>query len=84
MNMHINAVRRYAALAGDLKEMSKAEQAQAIADRESFGDDYLPKQGSGWDKAARDLPYSPMAGASVYGGGHPAKPGFPLREQPSG
>jgi hypothetical protein len=39
MNIHINAVRRYAAMAGHLKEASQAEHEQALADRESYGED---------------------------------------------
>jgi hypothetical protein len=38
-------------LVGDLEEPSQAEHEQALSDRMSYGDTYLPKRGGGWDKA---------------------------------
>lgn len=50
--IHLNAVRRYSALAGNLEDPSQEEHEQALSDLKAYGDAYLPKQGCGLDKAA--------------------------------
>jgi hypothetical protein len=52
VNIHINAVRRYAAMAGHLKDASQAEHERALSDREDLGEEYLPERACGLDKAA--------------------------------
>lgn len=51
MDTHIDAIRRYAVLTGDCEDMTRAERVQAIADREAYGSEYMPKGLFGLDKA---------------------------------
>ncbi|ACK50902.1 conserved hypothetical protein [Methylocella silvestris BL2] len=52
MTIHMKAFRRYGALTGDLKNASRAERKQALADRKDYACEYIPKGACGWDKAA--------------------------------
>jgi hypothetical protein len=48
---HMNAVRRFGALLGEVEDLSQQEFVQALADRESLSE-YIPKGQLGWDKPA--------------------------------
>jgi hypothetical protein len=50
-DLHIQAVRRYGALVGDLEDASFEEREQARADRDNYSE-YIPGHGCGWGKAA--------------------------------
>ena len=50
-SIHMNAVRRYSALVGNLEDPSQEEYEQALSDLRVYGDAYLPKQGCGLEKA---------------------------------
>jgi len=50
-DIHIEAIRRYAALTGQCEDMTRAEHLQAIVDRYDYGNEYCPKGPCGFDKA---------------------------------
>jgi hypothetical protein len=52
LSKQIDAVRRYGVLIGDVDDSTAAERADAIAHRNEYGDEYMPKRKYGPEKAA--------------------------------
>jgi hypothetical protein len=51
VTIHLKAFRRYGAMTGDLRDASRAERKQALADRKDYAPEYISKGACGWDKA---------------------------------
>lgn len=52
LSKHMDAVRRYGVLIGDVDNSTAAERADAAAHRNEYGDEYMPKRKYGPEKAA--------------------------------